>query len=39
MGSRIAAHFANAQIPVLLLDLASPDAPDRSAAARRGIDA
>ncbi|MEZ5354910.1 MAG: 3-hydroxyacyl-CoA dehydrogenase/enoyl-CoA hydratase family protein [Bryobacteraceae bacterium] len=37
MGSRIAAHFANAGIPALLLDLAGP-APDRSAAARRGLD-
>ncbi len=37
MGSRIAAHFANAGIPALLLDLAGP-APDRSAPARRGLD-
>lgn len=29
MGSRVAAHLANAGVPVLLLDLASPD-PDRN---------
>jgi 3-hydroxyacyl-CoA dehydrogenase len=39
MGARIAAHFANAGVPALLLDLPSPDAPDRSAIARRGLDA
>ncbi|MEZ5401410.1 MAG: 3-hydroxyacyl-CoA dehydrogenase/enoyl-CoA hydratase family protein [Bryobacteraceae bacterium] len=38
MGSRIAAHFANAGIPALLLDLPGP-APDRSAPARRGLEA
>jgi 3-hydroxyacyl-CoA dehydrogenase len=37
MGSRIAAHFANAGIPSMLLDLASPQSPDRSALARSGI--
>ncbi|MBV6431929.1 MAG: putative 3-hydroxyacyl-CoA dehydrogenase [Bryobacteraceae bacterium] len=39
MGSRIAAHFANAGIPALLLDIVLPDLPDRNAAAKRGIDA
>jgi 3-hydroxyacyl-CoA dehydrogenase len=38
MGSRIAAHFANAGLPSLLLDLPS-DGPDRSAIARRGLEA
>lgn len=38
MGSRIAAHFANAGIPALLLDIVVPNQPDRSAAARKGID-
>ena len=38
MGSRIAAHFANAGVPVLLLDLVLPDQGDRNAAARRGIE-
>jgi 3-hydroxyacyl-CoA dehydrogenase len=37
MGSRIAAHFANAGFPVLLLDLPSPD--DRNAIARAGLEA
>ena len=37
MGSRIAAHFANAGIPALLLDLVLPDQPDRDAAALKGI--
>jgi 3-hydroxyacyl-CoA dehydrogenase len=36
MGSQIAAHFANAAIPVLLLDLPSPG--DRNAIAKRGIE-
>jgi 3-hydroxyacyl-CoA dehydrogenase len=39
MGSRIAAHFANAGIPVLLLDIQVPGVADRNAAAKRGIDA
>ena len=39
MGSRIAAHLANAGIPSLLLDVTLPDAPERSAASRRGLDA
>ncbi|MGH9720567.1 MAG: 3-hydroxyacyl-CoA dehydrogenase/enoyl-CoA hydratase family protein [Bryobacteraceae bacterium] len=39
MGSRIAAHFANAGVPVLLLDLVLPGQPDRNAAAAAGIDA
>jgi 3-hydroxyacyl-CoA dehydrogenase len=38
MGSRIAAHFANAGVPSLLLDIVWPDAPDRNAAARKGIE-
>jgi len=37
MGSRIAAHFANAGIPALLLDIVLPGA-DRNAAAHAGID-
>lgn len=36
MGSRIAAHFANAGVPALLLDLASPG-PDRNAGVKRAI--
>jgi len=35
MGSRIAAHFANAGIPALLLDV--PDSPHRNARALQGI--
>jgi 3-hydroxyacyl-CoA dehydrogenase len=35
MGSRIAAHFANAGIPALLLDI--PGEPDRNAPALKGI--
>lgn len=38
MGSRIAAHFANAGIPALLLDIVVPGAPDRNAAAKKGIE-
>ena len=38
MGSRIAAHFANAGIPSLLLDVVTPDQADRNLAARRGIE-
>jgi 3-hydroxyacyl-CoA dehydrogenase len=38
MGSRIAAHFANAGVRSLLLDLPS-DSPDRNTIARRGLDA
>ncbi|MCS6952605.1 MAG: 3-hydroxyacyl-CoA dehydrogenase/enoyl-CoA hydratase family protein [Bryobacteraceae bacterium] len=38
MGSRIAAHLANAGIPSLLLDLVLPGEPDRNAAARKGIE-
>ena len=37
MGSRIAAHFANAGFPALLLDVVPPDQPDRDAAAKTGI--
>ncbi|HTM52198.1 MAG TPA: 3-hydroxyacyl-CoA dehydrogenase/enoyl-CoA hydratase family protein [Bryobacteraceae bacterium] len=39
MGSRIAAHFANAGIPVLLLDIVIPGQPQRNAAALKGLDA
>src|SRR5947199_9800019 len=39
MGSRIAAHFANAGIPALLLDIVLPNQPKRNAAAIAGIDA
>src|SRR5258708_28954855 len=39
MGSRIAAHFANAGVPVLLLDIVLPNQPDnRNAAALKGLD-
>ena len=38
MGSRIAAHFANAGIPALLLDIVVPNQPVRNAAALRGIE-
>ncbi len=37
MGSRIAAHFANAGVPTLLLDIVLPGQEDRNAAARNGI--
>src|SRR6185437_7944102 len=37
MGSRIAAHFANAGFPVELLDITLPDAPDRNAAAQKPV--
>jgi 3-hydroxyacyl-CoA dehydrogenase len=37
MGSRIAAHFANAGIPVRLLDLPA-DGADRNAVAKKGIE-
>ncbi len=37
MGSRIAAHFANAGFPVLLLDLPH-DGHDRNAISRRGVE-
>jgi len=39
MGSRIAAHCANAGIPSLLLDIVIPDQPDRNLAARKGLEA
>ena len=39
MGSRIAAHFANAGFPVDLLDLVLPDQKNRNAAALAGLDA
>src|SRR4051812_9184555 len=38
MGSRIAAHFANAGIPSLLLDIVLPNQPNRNAAAMKGIE-
>ena len=38
MGSRIAAHFADAGFPVVLLDIVLPGEGDRSAAAKRGIE-
>jgi len=38
MGSRIAAHLANAGIPVLLLDVVVAGQADRSSAARKGIE-
>jgi 3-hydroxyacyl-CoA dehydrogenase len=38
MGSRIAAHFANAGIPALLLDIVLPNQANRSAAAVGGLE-
>ena len=38
MGSRIAAHFANAGIPSLLLDIVLPNEKHRNAAAIKGIE-
>ncbi len=38
MGARIAAHFANAGIPALLLDIVIPDQADRNLAAKKGLD-
>ena len=38
MGSRIAAHFANAGFPALLLDIVLPDKPNRNAAALAGLE-
>ena len=38
MGSRIAAHFANAGIPALLLDIVLPGNANRNAAAQAGIE-
>src|SRR5919112_1546392 len=38
MGSRIAAHFANAGIPAVLLDIVAPNQPNRNAAALKGIE-
>lgn len=38
MGSGIAAHFANAGIPVLLLDIVPKDATDRSAIAKSALE-
>ena len=38
MGARIAAHFANAGVPALLLDIVIPGQPNRNAAAMKGIE-
>src|SRR5947209_2525982 len=38
MGSRIAAHFANAGIPAILLDIVLRNQPNRNAAALKGIE-
>jgi 3-hydroxyacyl-CoA dehydrogenase len=38
MGARIAAHFANAGVPSVLLDIVLPSQPNRNAAALKGID-
>ena len=38
MGSSIAAHFANAGIPAVLLDIVLPNQPNRNAAALKGIE-
>src|ERR1700682_6527906 len=38
MGSRIAAHFANAGVPSLLLDIVLHNQPNRNAAALKGIE-
>src|ERR1700694_5192737 len=38
MGSRIAAHFANAGIPSLLLDVVLPGQPNRNTAGQKGIE-
>jgi 3-hydroxyacyl-CoA dehydrogenase len=38
MGSRIAAHFANASVPSLLLDIVLPRQPNRNAAAQKGVE-
>lgn len=38
MGSRIAAHFANARVPALLLDVVIPGQQDRSFASRKGLE-
>jgi 3-hydroxyacyl-CoA dehydrogenase len=39
MGSRIAAHFANAGIPSLLLDIVIPGQANRNSAAMKGLEA
>jgi 3-hydroxyacyl-CoA dehydrogenase len=39
MGSRIAAHFANAGVPSLLLDVVLAQEKDRNTAARKGFEA
>ena len=37
MGSRIAAHFANAGLPVILLDIVAPGASSNDKAARNKL--
>jgi 3-hydroxyacyl-CoA dehydrogenase len=39
MGSRIAAHFANAGVPVVLLDIPAASGPDRNAVVARSLEA
>ena len=38
MGAAVAAHLANAGIPVLLLDIVLPDAKDRNQLAKTGLE-
>ncbi|MGA3189634.1 MAG: 3-hydroxyacyl-CoA dehydrogenase/enoyl-CoA hydratase family protein [Bryobacteraceae bacterium] len=38
MGARIAAHFANAGIPSVVLDIVLPNQPNRNAAALKGLE-
>jgi len=38
MGARVAAHFANAGVPSLLLDIVIPNQPNRNAAAVKGLE-
>jgi 3-hydroxyacyl-CoA dehydrogenase len=38
MGARIAAHFANAGVPSLLLDIVLPSSPNRNLAAQKGLE-
>src|SRR5579884_2998057 len=38
MGARVAAHFANAGVPSLLLDIVVPNQPNRNAAAQKGLE-
>jgi len=39
MGARVAAHFANAGVPALLLDIVLPNESNRNAAAAKGLEA